>query len=180
MKVAAIYKITSPSGNVYIGQTTNLERRKKVYECYPHPRQRWIYNAIKKYGWENMKFNILWSSTDMTNINYILNEFETDFIKLYNSLAPNGYNLISGGKSFKFSDESKKERKSRKGEKKKPFTDEHKMNLSLSHIGQIVQHSEETKMKIRNSHIGITHTEETKKKMSDKAKNRIPWNKGLK
>ena len=54
-----IYKITSPSGRVYIGETDNLKRREKVYKnmnCKSQPR---IYNSLKKYGWENHKFEVI-------------------------------------------------------------------------------------------------------------------------
>lgn len=47
-----------------------------------------IANAIKKYGRENFTFQILEQcDTDK------LNERETYYIRLYNSLAPNGYNI---------------------------------------------------------------------------------------
>jgi hypothetical protein len=61
-----------------------------------------------------------------------------------------------------FSEEAiKKMKKSHTGKKLPPRTEEHRKNLSLSHIGR-PPHSEETKRKIGNVHIG-----------------KIPWNKGL-
>jgi group I intron endonuclease len=47
-----IYKIVSPSGKTYIGQSVDIERRKIQYKnkhCKDQPR---IFNSIKKYGWE--------------------------------------------------------------------------------------------------------------------------------
>jgi len=55
-----IYKITSPSGKVYIGQSVNIETRKEHYsnikKCIKQPR---IYNSLKKYGWEAHIFEII-------------------------------------------------------------------------------------------------------------------------
>lgn len=56
------------------------------YDNYP------IHLAINKYGEDNFKFEILeWTE------NY--NEREKELIKQFNSLVPNGYNLIEGGPS---------------------------------------------------------------------------------
>lgn len=61
------------------------------------------------------------------------------------------------------------------------FSEETKKKLSESHKEQVTwmkgkHHTEESKEKNRNAHIGRKHTEETKQKMSGK----IPWSKGLK
>jgi group I intron endonuclease len=48
-----IYKITNPKGKVYIGQSTDIEKRKKQYQNLEKeglgPK---IFNSIKSYGWE--------------------------------------------------------------------------------------------------------------------------------
>ena len=53
-----IYKITSPSGRVYIGKTTNFKKRKQSYERVGKD-QPLIYNSINKYGIENHTFEII-------------------------------------------------------------------------------------------------------------------------
>ena len=47
-----IYKITSPSGKVYVGQSKDLIRRKKDYEKYikTSNRQVKLLASINKYG----------------------------------------------------------------------------------------------------------------------------------
>lgn len=56
-----------------------------------------FYRAIQKYGWENIKHEIL-----ERNLSYDeANKKEIEYIKLYNSLAPNGYNLTKGGDGTK-------------------------------------------------------------------------------
>lgn len=90
-----LYKITNLINNkVYIGQTIHPDKRwwehkqraKTHYDNYP------IHLAIAKYGEENFVFEILEESQ-----NY--NEREKELIKQYNSLFPNGYNIMPGGAS---------------------------------------------------------------------------------
>ena len=47
-----IYKITSPSGKIYIGQTTNFIKRKNYYKNGAKPYQVRIYNSLEKYGYD--------------------------------------------------------------------------------------------------------------------------------
>ena len=56
-----IYKITNPSGKIYIGQTVNIEKRFKEYKnIHVTIRQQIkIYNSLKKYGSENHIFEII-------------------------------------------------------------------------------------------------------------------------
>jgi len=59
MAVTGIYKITSPSGRIYIGQSINIEKRFKRYEnakCY---KQKRLYNSFIKYGVNNHSFEII-------------------------------------------------------------------------------------------------------------------------
>lgn len=58
--MVGIYKITSPSNKIYIGQSTDIYKRwadyKKMIRC---KRQTRLYNSLKKYGPENHIFGIL-------------------------------------------------------------------------------------------------------------------------
>ena len=54
-----IYKIISPSGKVYVGQSINIESRIKKYASCNCKLQVRLYSSIKKYGWENHIFEIL-------------------------------------------------------------------------------------------------------------------------
>jgi len=68
-----IYKIVSPSGRTYIGQSTNIDKRKIDYNqngCLKN--QPKIYKSITKYGWENHTHEII----EECNIEQ-LNERET-------------------------------------------------------------------------------------------------------
>ena len=98
-----IYKITSPSGKVYVGQTIcpfekrMQEHRQSKSGCTALKR------ATQKYK-DQMKYEIIEENIPKEQ----LDEREIYWIKELNSLAPNGYNLTSGG-TFKteYSQESK-------------------------------------------------------------------------
>lgn len=92
--VGYIYTITNPKGKVYIGQTVNPIKRKSKYKTLDCKGQVKIYNSIRKYGWDNHKFEIIQTLNDCTNEE--LNTLEIAFIKEYNSLR-DGLNLHTGG-----------------------------------------------------------------------------------
>lgn len=93
-----IYKITSPNNKIYIGKTVTPIKNKISYykriEHLPYAPNRKIVNAIKKYKWENMLFEIVeendtWSFDE-------LNNREKYWISYYNSMIK-GYNMTPGG-----------------------------------------------------------------------------------
>ena len=89
--------ITSPSGKSYIGRSLNLEERLNKYKNLLCSDQQYIYHAILKYGWDNMKVTILYSEERNELSNDTLNRLEEEFIEKFNTLIPNGYNLKTGG-----------------------------------------------------------------------------------
>lgn len=96
---AGIYKLTSPSGASYVGQSLNLKKRLGEYRrlaCVSQPK---IYNAISKYGWDSIKVDILWKAhkpNRYRNIKITLDAIEKHAIKKYDCVA-NGYNAREGG-----------------------------------------------------------------------------------
>ena len=59
-KNCGIYKITSPSGKVYIGQATNLYRRINRYSMSStYKNQPKLRNSFEKYGFEAHQFDII-------------------------------------------------------------------------------------------------------------------------
>lgn len=88
-----IYKITNLINNkIYIGQSKQIEVRWQQHKT--SNKHYAIYNAFKKYGIDNFKFEIIEECPED-----ILNEREKYWIKFYNSLSPNGYNMTLGGDS---------------------------------------------------------------------------------
>ncbi len=150
-----IYKYTSPSGKSYIGQTNNIKEREKLHKrsssCPAFSR------AIKKYGFDNFKREILCSDLSIEEAN----KMEALLIKEHNTMYPLGYNLRSGGDNSTLSDLSRKRLSAaRKGI---VFSDEHLKNLSVSHKGN--KQSEESKKKISQGLKGRVVSEETKEKL---------------
>ena len=83
-----IYKIENlNSHKKYIGQSVHIEKRWKQH-CQKN-KTSLIAKAIQKYGKENFSFEIL----EKCSIEQ-LDQREDFFIKYYNSIVPNGYNVI--------------------------------------------------------------------------------------
>lgn len=157
-----IYKITSPSGKVYIGQTINgIDYRWKQHiknAQDPNKRKcRIIYNAIIKYGEKNMKKEILCEC----NVNQ-LDEKENEYINLFNSLSPNGYNM----------------RTNKEEHKRGIVTQEFKDNVSHAVLNYYKTNpqAEKSREKIKTAKLLyhknniITHTNESKNKISNSLK----------
>lgn len=87
-----MYKHTSPSGKVYIGITKrNLKERWENGKGY---KGQVFYNAIEKYGWKNIKHEILHSNLSEEEAK----NMEKMYIDLYNSTDSRyGYNVHDGG-----------------------------------------------------------------------------------
>lgn len=84
-----IYKIENLINHkIYIGQSVHIEKRWQ--EHCQKSKKSLISQAISKYGKENFSFQILEEVNDIT----LLNDLESQYIQRFNSLAPNGYNII--------------------------------------------------------------------------------------
>lgn len=164
------HKIDSDSIDYYIGSGTYFQ------------------NAVKKYGKENFKREILEWCNDFKDMcqkerKWVLELNPTlDRNIGYNLVIPNEFN--SG---HKMTDEIKQKigkalrgrrhteeakQNMSKGHKGKPLSEEHKQKISEGNKGK--PHSEETKQKMRLNHkrpmLGKHHTNETKQKISVKMK----------
>ena len=56
---SGIYKITSPTGKTYVGQTMDLSRRENEYKKLYCKGQIKLYHSISKHGWGQHTFEIL-------------------------------------------------------------------------------------------------------------------------
>lgn len=110
--ICGIYKIISPSNKIYIGQALDIYKRWSKYKSLNCNGQPHLYNSLKKHGYENHKFEILFECSEDE-----LNEQENYFINKFDSFnSKHGMNLRNGGgRNSKLSDESKK----KSGEKQK-------------------------------------------------------------
>ena len=115
-----IYKITNLSnGKIYVGQSVSHILNHKRYRPYGHQgrfrchiseafstkknQSHYLNNAIRKYGVADFEVDLI----ECCEIEKA-DEREIHYIKEFNSLFPNGYNLKNGGSVFTHSDESKK------------------------------------------------------------------------
>ena len=115
-----IYKITNISnGKIYVGQAVSHILNHKRYRPYGHDgrfrchiseafsqkknQSHYLNNAIRKYGVHDFIVELI-EYCEIADAN----DREIHYIKTFDSLFPNGYNLKNGGSVFTHSDESKK------------------------------------------------------------------------
>ena len=91
-----IYKITSPTKRIYIGQSIDIKRRFYNYKKIKCQGQPLLYSSLKKYGVETHKFEILCECE-----RHELNERERYYQELYSVIGLNGLNLILTQTKFK-------------------------------------------------------------------------------
>jgi len=136
-----IYKITSPSGKVYIGQSNNIELRFSFYKSLRCKKQIKIYRSLLKYGYESHKFEVI----ELCNLDQ-LNVRERYWQEFYNSMK-GGLNCSLVGtsdKKFVHSDESRnKISNARTGMK---FSDEHIQNIVKCRTGTFLTQSTKDKL----------------------------------
>lgn len=159
-----IYKITSPSGKVYIGQSVNITKRWKAYgnlhksTCGPH-----LLRSLNKHGYENHLFEIIelcsveclseretyWKQQELNKVN-------GDFSKvLFCELHDSG----GGPRSEQIKE---KIRQSHTG-KKRPEGFGERLSQKTKGKPKPEGYSEKLKQALK----GKTRSEETKKRMSD-------------
>jgi group I intron endonuclease len=142
--MTGIYKITNPKGKIYIGQTIDFDRRVYQYKMLNCKEQPKLYNSLKKYGYDNHRFELIFQCFEC-----YLTHWERYYQELYNSTENNNLNcflVTTSDKTGRHSEETKlKMSKAAKGKKK-----------SVEHIAKLPQNqkgykgkkrSEETKLK---------------------------------
>jgi len=169
-----LYKTTNlVNGKLYIGQTIRIERYLKgkyIGSGFAFK------EAIKKYGLQNFKSEILQylehQPTEEDSIQK-LNDLEIHYIKEYDSLVPNGYNLEDGGKGKGETHPTTKEKisQSLKGNirnRGRKQSSQEIENRAKSLKGRVL--SKETKEKISKSLQGRKFSETTLQKMRGKVR----------
>jgi hypothetical protein len=102
-----IYKIISPSGKLYIGQTIKSmdQRWKEHIEDATNPKKdhcKALNAAIRKYNIGDFRIELIIECCNST-----LDKYEETYINEFQSTVPNGYNIKLGGSSGMHSDETK-------------------------------------------------------------------------
>jgi len=157
LKIIGIYKITSPTDKIYIGQSVDIKSRKGQYMCLACKGQIKLYNSLNKYGFENHKFEeIEYCSIEQLNKRETYwKQYYIDQLGWENMLFCELYDRTKGG--FRSEETKLKISKSNKGRK---YSEEHKRKISLSKKGCKVwskdkKFSEEHKLKISQNTKGV-------------------------
>lgn len=165
--VGYIYKIISPNGKIYIGQTINKKQRKYHYNSGSFKQQIKLWNSTQKHNWKPFDtFEIIEECLCGENKCY-LNEREKYWIQYFDSFK-NGLNCNEGGHGnlgHVHSEESKKK-----------MSESHK---NVKHPEwRNKQKSEYTKGRKHTDEAIIKMSETKKEKMTSEIKEKI--SKGLK
>ena len=125
-----VYKHTSPSGKVYIG-ITSLRPEERWGGGAGYVKNKHFNRAINKYGWENIKHEILFDGLSKEDAFKI----EIELIKEYRSSEREfGYNLGTGGEhgatGSKWSDESRENHMNAIWSKPRNHSEEKKKRIS--------------------------------------------------
>ena len=100
--ICGIYIIKNDiNDKVYIGQSININKRIQEHfwksTCIKDVSYNSaLHNAIRKYGKEHFYWEVLEECEAS-----LLDEYERKYIELYNSISPNGYNILSGGQQYR-------------------------------------------------------------------------------
>ena len=166
--MGSIYKITNTAnGKSYVGQTIHDAVKGRISEHLNGKSggSRLVRRAIEKYGKDAFTYEILHDGI----IPEFLDDLEIEAIKKFNTIAPHGYNLKTGGEGGSLSEETcRRISKANKGRKRAPHSEETKRKLSEANKGKTF--SEETRRKISQAHKGKTLSEEHRRNMSEARK----------
>ena len=160
--MVGIYKITSPSNKVYIGQSIDIEKRWGSYKrlsCKSQPR---LYNSLLKYGVDQHKFEVLIDFDREISEDY-LTHCEQFFMDYYREEGFELMNLRDAGSKGKPSDETRKKMsEAQLGEKNcnygKKYSDDRKKEMSERTKGE------------KNWNYGNKASDETREKQSESQK----------
>lgn len=180
--IIGIYKITSPSGKIYIGLSGDIENRFTQYRILHCEFQIYLLNSLKKHGVKNHIFEIIHLCDD--------NDEELEYWEFYYGElfdVNNKYKGLNirecGGRRGKLSKETKKKlSESRTGEKNHFFGKKHpakriklfselKKGENNPMFGnkrseKFIKDLSESRMGESNPFYGENHSKKTKKKLS--------------
>ena len=170
-----VYKITNTvNGKSYIGISVNEPEKHRIKDHLAGRGNRIIANAVKKYGKDAFTYEILEANV----FDELLPNLEVAYIDKFNSVAPHGYNLTSGGEKNKIPSKETLRKLSalnsgkknpnfgkqhsvstrlkisnaQRGKKRKPLTAEHRQKISDSNKGKTM--SAEARLKISAANKG--------------------------
>lgn len=95
--MVGIYKITSPSGKVYIGQSWNIKKRFTWYKSHKAYQQPYLKNSFNKYGFDSHELKVLHElPKDVSQ--EVLDVYEVLYMQSYKDAGLDLLNIKEGGK----------------------------------------------------------------------------------
>jgi group I intron endonuclease len=171
-----IYRVTGPTGKIYIGQTVQrLERRKSfhAFRAKKGDKRQAFQIAILEHGFSSFA----WEEIDQAENQEELNQKEKQWIAHYNSADPAyGYNGTAGGIKTVYSAETRRKMSAAmRGKKRGPPAEGHRQKLSEALKGkkrspEHCRKISESKKGDKHPMFGKHHTEEAKQKISEAMK----------
>lgn len=169
------------NGKVYIGITCQKGERRWRNNGYGYKSSKYFYSAILKYGWDNFETNILAENIDKQKAE----DKERELIKYYNSTdKAKGYNITEGGNVVGNFTQDIRNKMSKKAKERpvdyskikkmqsintgRKMSEEQRLSMIKRLTGRKLSQSHIEN--IRSSHIGYTHTDLQKKKISESLK----------
>jgi len=180
--LCGIYKITSPSGKVYIGYSKNIIKRFREYKSLDQKiiGQPYIYRSLKKYGVTAHRFEIkeLCDFDDLCK----RERYWQDHYDVTGEMGLNCHLTETDEKPRVVSQETRD--KLSKANKGKTVSESAKLKISKANKGRT--HTDETRKKFSDAKIGKTSprkgaklSDDTKTKISQANKGNVPPNKGI-
>lgn len=174
-----IYRISSPSGKIYIGITSNMDKRMSVYRsdfAHGKSKQTLIYNSIKKYGFPAHELKII---DNFKGNNSQAKSKEMFWIRTYMSNRKKypeqkGLNLTDGGdgtRGYKMSPEAiERIRQAKIGKKQNPEAVARRAAKQVGRKMNFTHFTPEFRKMVSERNTGYRHTDEAKKKISEAGK----------
>ena len=161
-----VYKITNTVNNKsYIGISIHEPEKDRIQKHLSGRGNRIIANAVKKYGKDAFTYEILEENV----FDEFLPDLEVAYIANFNTIAPHGYNLDSGGGGAG-SPSAEARRKMSEAHKGRKFSAEHRRKLSETGKGR--KFSAEHRRKLSEAHKNRKFSAEHRRKLSEANKNR--------
>lgn len=180
--MVGVYKITSPSGRIYIGQSWNIERRFRWYnKCYKNrSEQPVLFNSFHKYGVDQHKFKIIHPLPNDVDQS-VLDTYEILYFEQYRSGGADMMNVKEPGKGGKPSKETRlKMGLARKGRK---HSEETKRKIGAGNKGNKSRtgmiNSQSAREKVSKAQRGVRKNPESVKKMKETQRKRVSSLSGL-
>lgn len=175
--MTGIYKIESPSGKVYVGQSVNIKKRINAHKNGYKQRSGKcpkLQSSIKKYGFPAHKISVLHElPADVGHKE--LDEYEILYIQCFRDCGVELMNLTPGGGAEALKSVNKGRRHSE--ETKKKIGDANRGQVRSEEIREAnrsrrvgTKLTDAHKLKLHSGNIGRKHTEESKRKMSETVK----------